>query len=608
MVGKVLNILDYIAEDRIGCYIADRFVQWDNNRTSQKANWSELRNYVYATSTQYTSNNSLPWKNKTTLPKICQIRDNLYANYMASLFPKRKWLKWIAEEKKSNSKAKTDAIEGYMNWVIAQPSFKQEIGKLVLDYIDYGNCFATCEWSDFRVEQKDKNQVGYVGPSVRRISPLDIVFNPTASNFDQSPKIVRDFISLGEVKALLERLSVDENQPAYLELWDYLRSYRTHVSTYTTDMAPLDSRYQIDGFSSFKEYLTGDYAEILTFYGDVYDYHTDTFLKNYKIMVVDRHKVIYKEPVQSYFGYPPIFHAGWRVRQDNLWAMGPLDNLVGLQYRIDHVENLKADIFDLIAFPVLKVKGFVQDFEWGPMERIYVGDEGDVEIVAPAYQALQANSEIANYQNIMEEMAGAPKEAMGFRTPGEKTAFEVQRLENAASRIFTSKIAQFEEQFLERVLNGMLEMGKRQQNGSTAIRIFDDEFKISSFRSLSPEDITGVGRIRPYAARHFAEQAETIQNLNNVAASPLWQTVSPHVSTVRTARMVEDLLNLYDYEIIEDFVQITEQADAQRIAHQAEENSMMERQTATGLNDDYDLEGDLQGAINSASHPVAQQP
>jgi hypothetical protein len=37
------------------------------------------------------------------------------------------------------------------------------------------------------------------------------------------------------------------------------------------------------------------------------------------------------------------------------------------------------------------------------------------------------------YMNLMEEMAGAPKEAMGFRSPGEKTKYEVQRLESAAS-------------------------------------------------------------------------------------------------------------------------------------------------------------------------------
>ena len=48
--------------------------------------------------------------------------------------------------------------------------------------------------------------------------------------------------------------------------------------------------------------------------------------------------------------------AGWRPRPDNLYAMGPLDNLVGMQYRIDHLENLKSDVFDQIAYPILKIR------------------------------------------------------------------------------------------------------------------------------------------------------------------------------------------------------------------------------------------------------------
>ena len=51
----------------------------------------------------------------------------------------------------------------------------------------------------------------------------------------------------------------------------------------------------------------------------------------------------------------------------------------------------------------------------------------------PDVNALQANMELANLQEQMEIMAGAPREAMGFRTPGGKTKYEVQSLENAAS-------------------------------------------------------------------------------------------------------------------------------------------------------------------------------
>jgi hypothetical protein len=121
----------------------------------------------------------------------------------------------------------------------------------------------------------------------------------------------------------------------------------------------------------------------------------------------------------------------------------------------------------------------------------------------------------------MEEMAGAPKEAMGFRSPGEKTKYEVQRLENAASRVFQNKINQFEE-IVEPLMNAMLELARRNMSGTMTIKVFNDEFKTSSFQSLTVEDITGIGRIKPVAARHFAEQADLIQNVTNLTNSGLW--------------------------------------------------------------------------------------
>ncbi len=108
-----------------------------------------------------------------------------------------------------------------MAWVMEQPMFKTEMDKVILDYIDFGNCFATIEWVDQRVEQKDGTQAGYVGPMPRRISPLDLVMNPTAEHFVSSPKIVRSIISMGEVKELLQRMSNDENRTEYEELYKF---------------------------------------------------------------------------------------------------------------------------------------------------------------------------------------------------------------------------------------------------------------------------------------------------------------------------------------------------------------------------------------------------
>lgn len=573
MSGKVFELEDFIVPDQLGTAIAQRWIEWNSRRAPREAGWKEVQQYIYATDTTVTSNSKLPWNNKTTLPKLCQIRDNLFANYLATMFPKRKWLIWEGDSELDDDREKSEIIESYINWVIERTEFKKEIAKLILDYIDYGNCFGTVEWVDHSnvVEQQGKRrQVGYVGPVIRRINPVDLLMNPTAPTFEESPKIVRSFVTLGEVKKILEQAEThgEEAEDAQA-IYDYLKQYRSAMrATWGQgDLTFKDDIYQIAGFDDFRSYLGSDYVELLTLYGNIYDEDTDEYLENYVVHVVDRHKVIAKRPNPSTFGQPTIYHSGWRVRQDNLWAMGPLDNLVGMQYRIDHLENLKADVFDLIAFPPLKIKGYVEDFTWGPFEQIVVGDDGDVDTLSPDVQALNADMQIAIYEQKMEEMAGAPKEAMGFRTPGEKTMYEVQRLENAAARIFQNKVSQFEQTIVEPLLNALLEMARRRLSSQT-IRVFDTQYEVTKFHDLTADDITGNGRIRPVAAQHFAERSNQIQNITNffqtlIQADP---DIKMHYSSVKLAQMTENLLDLDTQDLVEPYIRISEQTEAQRLA------------------------------------------
>lgn len=590
MTGKVMELRDVLSPDMLATRITERYTEWETLRQVKKNDWEEVRRYVYATDTTQTTNSKNPWKNRTVIPKLCQIRDNLYSNYTATMFPKRKWLEWEASNKDSNQVAKRDAIINYMAWCIDQPQFRHEIDKIILDYIDFGNCFATVEWLDQRVELPNMVQSGFVGPMIRRINPLDIVMNPTAENFIEAPKVIRSILSLGEIRNYLQRMSTDENREEFEQLYEYLKKIRYHARTFQGDWIQRDRLYSMDGFTSFRAYLLQDFVEVLTFYGDWYDDYNDHFEKNRVITVIDRHRLVNNRQNASFFGHPPIYHVPWRKKQDNLWGMGPLDNLIGMQYRMDHVENMKADIFDLVTYPVQKIKGFVEDYVWQPGEKIFIGDEGDVELVTPEVNVLQANMEISNIANIMEEMAGAPKEAMGFRSPGEKTAYEVQRLENAASRIFQNKITQFEEQMLEPLLNAMLELARRNMVEATVIRVFDDEFKISSFQQLTPEDITGVGRIKPIAARHFAEQAQLVQNLTNLTGSGVWQYVQPHFSSVKLAAVMEEALNLKDYEVVTPFIAIAEQAEAQMQQQSLQEQMHKQIGTASGMGGDFDMD------------------
>jgi hypothetical protein len=596
MTSRVQTVEDIVSPDNLATRISDMWITYDNMRQTWKTDKEEIRRYIYATDTSHTSNAQLPWKNKTTIPKTCQIMDNLYSNYTATMFPQRKSITWEANELSSDSKRKRDSIVNLAVWWMEQPQFKTEMDKVILDYIQMGNCMVTVDWLDSRAEQPLQMQSGYVGPIPRRISPLDIVMNPTTESFTQSPKVVRSTISLGELKELLQRMSSDGNREEYEELWKYCKEIRGHAKTAAGEWTQQDNLYNIDGFSSFQMYLQSDSVEVLTFYGDLYDAENDELLKNHVITVVDRHKLIGKKPNPSFFSYPPIFHAPWRRRQDNLWGMGPLDNLIGMQYRMDHVENMKADIWDLVTYPVIKTKGFVESFTWQPGEIIQTSEEGDVDLVQPAVQIMQSNSENAFLSALMEEMAGAPKEAMGFRTPGEKTKYEVQRLENAASRVFQNKIKQFEEQILEPLLNAMLELARRNLTGTTVIKVFDDDLKAATFQTLTVEDITGVGRIRPIAARHFAEQADLIQNLTSLSQSQLWPTVQPHFSSVKLAKLFESSFNIEDKEIVLPFVALSEQAEGQRLAHALQEQTLQATQTASGMGDDFD-QAQFAGAI-----------
>lgn len=589
MTGKVLELENILSPDLLATRLTERWIAWDSLRANWKVDKEEIRRYVYATDTSQTTNSNNPWKNRTTIPKLTQIRDNLYSNYTATLFPKRKWLIWEANERDSAQVAKADAICNYMSWCIEQPNFKHEIDKIILDYIDFGNCFATVDWQDYRVEQPGMVQAGYIGPSVRRINPLDLVMNPTAEDFGSSPKFVRSIVSMGELKSMIMRMSNDQNQAEYETLYDYLKNVRYHARTFEGDWSQRDRLYAMDGFSSFRAYLLSDYCEVLTYYGDWYDHFTDEFQKNRVITVVDRHKLIGNKPNPSFFGQPPIYHVPWRKRQDNLWGMGPLDNLVGMQYRLDHLENMAADIWDFSGYPVQKIKGFVEDYVWQPGEKIFTSDEGDVELVQPNISVMQSESKMSMLTETMEKMAGAPGEAMGFRSPGEKTKYEVQRLENASARIFQNKINQFEEQIIEPILNAMLELARRNLTGATTIKVFDDELKTASFETLTIEDITGVGRIKPIAARHFAEQAELVQNLTSLTGSGLWQTVQPHFSGIKLAKILEQVFDLADYEVVLPFIALAEQAEGQSQIQQLEQQLHAQMSTATGMGEDYDV-------------------
>lgn len=530
----------------------------------------ELRNYIFATSTLSTSASSLPWKNTTTIPKIAQIRDNLHANYMSALFPGDDWLDWQAYTNDAASKKKKEAIKGYMLNKIRTSDFKSIVSKMVYDYIDTGNVFADVEYVDETYEgEGGETKVGYIGPRPVRISPYDIEFNATATSFKDTWKIVRHVLTVGELISMAEEYP----EMGYIkDAIEDIKSTRSKLSAFNMEDVDKAEAYKMDGFGTLSEYYGSGYVELLVFEGSIYDSDNDIFLKNYKIIVADRRKVIFKEENITWSGKSLKEHVGWRDRPDNLWAMGPLANLVGMQYRLDHLENLKADALDLNVYAPLKVVGDVPPFTYGPFEQIRIPDaDGDVQRIPPDPSAFQVNNEIGFLLMLMEEMAGAPKEAMGLRSPGEKTAFEVDKLATAASRIFQQKIERLE-LFIEKLINNMLEEAKRNLGTrSDVARIIDDDLGVETFITITKEDITADGKLIPVGARHYAAQAKAQQNLTMLQQSGLLNLLLPHLSKKKLATVAEELLDLGRFDLFRNFAGLVEDAEMQRMVNQLSE-------------------------------------
>jgi len=587
MAGTVIELRDLQDPERLAEDISNKYDLWSRKRINKETEWKELRNYLFATDTTTTTNQNLPWKNKTTLPKLAQIRDNLHANYMSALFPNDDWLKWEGGDPESVLKEKRMIIETYMKNKVRIGGFQKIIARLLYDYIDYGNAIVDVEYVHKKhKEPETENMIdGFIGPRAVRISPYDIVFNPTAVTFEDSPKITRHIKSMGELR---EDLEIRPELGYSADVIKHAEDVRRRLSSFSQSDTLKSDGFTVDGFDTVMDYYESGYVEILEFEGSIHD-DAGNLQQNRLITVIDRSLVVRNEDNPSWNGSDGKSHVGWRMRPDNLYGMGPLDNLVGMQYRIDHLENIKADLFDFIAHPPLKIRGNVEAFDWAPFAQIDLGDDGDVEILKVDATALQADTQIAILEQRMEEMAGAPREAMGIRSPGEKTAFEVQTLDNAASRIFQEKIRQFELFILEPLLNNMLESARRNLDAKDIVRVIDDDVGVIQFLDITKEDISASGRLVAKGASHFAARNLLVQNLTSVFNSPLAQTIAPHVSPFKLAKLVEEAFGWEKFALVGQNVAVQEQVETQRQANSGQDQLDIEQGLAA--------QDPLQGAV-----------
>jgi len=464
MTTNVHSTVQLLTPDSMANEITTLWDKFKSARSSWEAEMMEVRNYKYATSTNTTEVGQAGFKNSTTVPKLSQIAMNLQANYNAHLFSNPNWAQFEAFNEDSAGSESKEVLEAYVRTKLRRKDYEAVLNLNLIDWIDTGATFAQQRYITETYEDiNGHTKMLYQGTILEKINPDDIVFDVTATSFTKARKIIRKTYGLGDIRALIDE---DAETPFTYEILEELRSTRQSVrsSGITGTHSGIDWQTETltkSGFGSLLDYMQGDTVEVLEFYGDFYSMESGEYLKNHKIIVVDRRKVISSEPIRSRNGSQYIYYSGWEDRPNNLMGMSPLARLVGMQYKLDKLENQRADAFDRIINPAIIEKGDVEFHgEPGAPGGRYVVDsvDGDVREIALDAKVLNADFQMQNSMAIMEEMAGSPRNSSGFRTPGEKTKFEVQFLENGANRIFRTKTNKFEREFIEPILNDMVEL------------------------------------------------------------------------------------------------------------------------------------------------------
>lgn len=570
--GYMLTLEDV---DDVAVRITELWTRYNTERRNALTLNEEARRFVYATDIDATSAADQPHKNRTHQPKLTQIADTLKSQYFEASLSMPEFFRLPPPKGVTASMAK--AMEKWIRVKAEQRKFRENTGRqLANDFVDYGNCFVTV---DYIIERDNNGNVRYKGPDWKRISPLDIVFNPRV-DFNKSPKIQRCHMHIADIKDFPKTFP----NAGFKESVIAKAISSRHPEGVTDWIEVIRERgINMDGYGGFDAYFKQDVAEVLIYRGDVFNPNTGETQRNRVVYIMDRVHVIRNEPSRAPSGFDGIHHAGWRMRPDNSWAQGPLDNIVGMQYRIDHLENLKADVFDVIAQPVIFVKGDdVMEPAGGyqPGATYYGGVDSDVRMLVPDSTALNANNEIAIYHRMMEEMAGAPPETRGIRTPGEKTAFEVSKLDQNATMMFVDKARIFE-RMLETMLKETFELMLINFDIEDYTDIFGDDSDAEALEILSRQSALSRGEFVAMGARHWTRRNRETIEMQNFMNGPLKDPkVRAHVDGSKLAAFWERKLNLEDEGIVEDYAGIKEDVRLQAIAQ--EEAAKLQEEAESG--------------------------
>lgn len=559
-----ISFFKWANPNQIASSISMKYDQFQQYRVSNRSSWQEIESYLYATDTTSLAGGNAH-DHTTHIPVIAAVKEELEAIVYAAIMPHEEFLGWRPYDAKAASQQVRTKVLQYLRNRHVLNGFEKTLRKLVQDLVIYGNCFVQVCYVDER-----KNGIGYTGPKPIRISPYDIVFDPTRSEFEKTPKIIRQMVSIGELFEMARSFPVEVNQEVLQRVMDRRGTY-TSLSRTELNKSP---QYIPDGFTNMEAYYASSFVELLWFYGDVYDESAKELRPNRCAVVVDRVDLLAEYEELE----PRIYKGSWSEKPDNLWSQGPLDKIVGLNYQINHRENSKSDALDRYIHPDKVFMGDVEEvYNAETGQTVYLAPEGGgVRDIIPDTTVLTADLHQDKLLMQARTAAGLPPQLMGFRTPGEKTLGEVQQLDDAALRKFLHKAEQLELDLIEPMVSAEISVG-RDNFASVIEAVTMDEDGTTSVMTITKADLESNGKLVPMGARRFKRQNQQMNMLMTLANSNLGQLIAPHMKTYAIAKAVEDLGGFQQFSIVEKFGSMYEQSEAQTT------QAAIERQTLSTL-------------------------
>ena len=560
--NKTVTFDNWASPDSKASHIAGKYMEWQSYKSEAMERWKETEAYIYATDTT-----SLPggdvFDHTTHVPIVHELRDELISIMFSTILPNEDFLGWIPFDKESSTQDKRRKALAYIKNRHALNGFRKTIDKLITDVIDYGVCFSQVQYVDYSgTDSSGVPYPGYAGPVVKRFSPYDVTMDPTAARFEDTPKIIRTLLTMGEFISLAESQGWDQEEVAQI-----VEKRGTYGTVDFSDNKK-NKQYTPDGFGSIEQYYTSGMVEVLYFYGAIFDDYEGKLIPDRCVVVADRTCTLSDEECKD----PMSFMGSWKPKQDNLWAQGALDQIIGINFQINHRENALSTSIDRFIYP--------DRVQLGDVEISYDPRNGSAVYLAPeggGVQDLSPDATVLSYDNQVEKLTakarmalGLPPSVMGFRSPGEKTAFEVQSLNDGAFRSFIHKAERFELDVVEKIVNSELKVGRDNIQSIMQVEAIGSG-GVPSMLNVTQKDLTSNGKLVPWGARRFALQNKQMNTLNMLANSNLGQLIGTHLNTFTLAKVVEELGGFNEFGMISEFAAIEEQFKQQQLANTAQQ-------------------------------------